>query len=605
MAIETTINHTSDGYNGLLDWLGRNKGAGSWQHPETSRGFVSTSQSSTLAGLGSDNGIDHANDTTSGRTHTQNVAFSWWMIDFGASNSVKVTRLGILGQNYHANQPKYYKYQGSINGVDWTDLNASGGSQIPPNGWESYTITDATRWRYIRVIFYNSPGDSSGQNYLILGDFEVWGEYHDIGADEDGTPTGGDTWDDVHFRIDIAGGLLATDEIPGGEWDVDIWDDDTNSLWGGSEYDWQDITDDYIDLRIKRGGRSEWGTHYRAGTATIKLKNLEGIYSPTQPVEAAINLTAGALIRIVAVSGENEYTVFTGKVRRVVDPDPPGQVPITTVHLVDALADLAKQNRIATTASGAGEYPGPRINRLLDDIAVPSDYRVISGGEETLQATTKSGNLLAELQLIADSEGGELFVDAHGRIVFLDRDEVDAQADATPTLTVAGYADPGGAGNWICWARYTPEYSLDRVRNHATIARVGGTAQLATDSTSINDYGRSPVVRTDLLNQSDTWPATLATRIVANRKDVKERIKSVLLTSGEAAETAAALNLELGDPIRTRRIVGVDPNDYEVDELALIQSIEIDARPAGEDANGVRRDEWTMKLTTDSNYTTT
>lgn len=410
-------------------------------------------------------------------------------------------------------------------------------------------------------------------------------------------------WGDVRFRIDLAGGLLATDEVPGGEWDVDEWDDDTDALWGGSEYDWQDITDDYISLKIKRGGRSEWGTHYRSGTATIKLKNLEGIYSPTQPVEEEINLTAGALIRIVAVAGETEHPVFTGKVRRVVDPDPPGRVPITTVHLVDALAELAKQNRVATTASGAGEYPGPRINRLLDDIAFPDEFRLISGGEETLQATTKSGNLLAELQLIADSEGGELFVDAEGRIVFLDREEVDAQADATPTLTVAGYADPGGAGNWICWARYTPEYSLDRVRNHATISRVGGTPQIASDSDSINDYGRSPVVRTDLLNESDTWPSTLATRIVDNRKDVKERIKSVLLTHGEAEEAAAALALELGDPIRTRRIVGVDPDDYEVDELALIQSIEIDAKPAGEGANGARRDQWTMKLTTDSNYT--
>lgn len=411
------------------------------------------------------------------------------------------------------------------------------------------------------------------------------------------------SWDDVAFRIEIATGIAATETLPGGEWDVDDWDDAAAALWGGTGWLWTDITDDYVRLSTKRG-RTKWGAHYTAGTATVVLRNLDGIYSPTQPPEADLNLVAGNLMRIVAEYDGTDYVRFTGTVRNVKDRDLPGQVPLTTVQLVDAFAYLAGVNRIALgSAVGAGQLPGARLEDLLDDISWPDELREIGDGVETLQATTKAGNLLAEMYLVADSEGGELYVDRDGVIVFADRDTVDAQAAQTPTLTVAGYADPGGAGEWICWADYQPEYALDLVRNDASIARAGGTVQTATDATSIASYGKKTVVRTDLLNQSDTWPAALAARIVAARKDVAEQIVGVTLTEGEDAETVAALGLEIGDPIRTRRLVGSGASQYEVDENALIQGIDLVASPAGE-KNGARRDDWQMTLTTDKNYST-
>jgi len=404
----------------------------------------------------------------------------------------------------------------------------------------------------------------------------------------------------VQYRVELSTGFLATGVAAGGEWDVDDWNDATDALWGGTERAWTDITSDWIDLQIKRGRRRR-GSHYTAGTGRIRLSNREGTYSPTQPPEADINLTIGSYFRVLAIHNGISHVRFVGTVRSVVDTTIPGKSPIVTINLVDAFGYLAGLNRVAVSAVGGSELSGARIDRLLDDLSWPEEDRLLDAGVETMQATTKAGNLLTELYLTADSDGGELLINRAGMIVFRDRNTVEYRAGRDPALTVAGYSDPGGEGPWIAWAGYSPEYALDRIINEAAIGRVGGTVQTTTDTTSISTYGKRSALRTDLLNESDVWPAALAAQIVASRKDAAELITSVELTDGDGDATDAVLRLELGDPIRTRRLIGSGASEYEVDELALIQGIELKARPGRVDpSSGSRRDLWSVKLATDT-----
>lgn len=198
MAIEVTKTWSSDGYNGLLDWLGKDKGTTTWAHPETTRAYVATAQISTNASLTSDNAIDQAIDTTSGRSHTTNADFMpWWYIDFGASNSVVCTRFGIIGQNHASNQPHRFGVYASVDGEHWTELYDSDGTNINQATWTSFAVSDTTKYRYFMIRGNGLYTDSSSNQYLILGDVEIWGEYHDVAADTGqvfGAPSNGAGW---------------------------------------------------------------------------------------------------------------------------------------------------------------------------------------------------------------------------------------------------------------------------------------------------------------------------------------------------------------------------------------------------------------------------
>lgn len=191
MAIEHSIAWATNGYNGLIDWLGENKVGDTFANPDTVRGYVTTSQISNQSGsLTADKAIDQATGTSSNRSHTTNAAHCpWWVIDFGASNSVAATRIGIIGQASAGNHPKNTHIQGSVDGAVWNELVNLGGTAVANNTWTSWAVTDTTPYRYFRIRHVNNPGDSSSNNYLVLGDVEIWGDYHDTPASSSGDVT--------------------------------------------------------------------------------------------------------------------------------------------------------------------------------------------------------------------------------------------------------------------------------------------------------------------------------------------------------------------------------------------------------------------------------
>ncbi len=139
------------------------------------------------------------------------------------------------------------------------------------------------------------------------------------------------------------------------------------------------------------------------------------------------------------------------------------------------LHEIFKQKRIR------GEWfdlSGTRINQILDEINWPASQRDIDTGLTTLQADPGTNRTaLQALFTVAESEYGAIYVDADNNFVFQDRSVTVASIAGTPTL----FADNGSGIDY-----FDATWILNDVLvfNKATITRVGGTGQVATNQAS-------------------------------------------------------------------------------------------------------------------------
>lgn len=210
------------------------------------------------------------------------------------------------------------------------------------------------------------------------------------------------------------------------------------------------------------------------------------------------------------------------------------------VECTDGFRRLARANGIATTPAGAGELSGNRVQRILDAADWDAGLRAIDDGEVTLAATDLSRPALDELQDVALSEGGVLFIDVYGRVTFFDRDTMDG---VFPPEAVLGGSIPTGD------KRFAEDDSA--LVNTVRVARTGGTASTAVDATSVAADGQRLWTRTDLPLETDGQATTLAAVLLSRA------INSVFLPgplrlepiSGGADVWDAVVRLQVTNPI--------------------------------------------------------
>jgi hypothetical protein len=150
--------------------------------------------------------------------------------------------------------------------------------------------------------------------------------------------------------------------------------------------------------------------------------------------------------------------------------------------------------------------------------------RNIAVGRATLQATTLAANAVGELKLVTDSEGGGLFVDGDGSVVF--EDQYALVESARSNTIQATFGDGSSKAELPC-ADIGLEYNGDLVTNIAAFARSGSTAQTAADNTSRALYGDRRAVRTDLVCETDAQALSLAQYTVDRYKDPELRITRI------------------------------------------------------------------------------
>jgi hypothetical protein len=154
----------------------------------------------------------------------------------------------------------------------------------------------------------------------------------------------------------------------------------------------------------------------------------------------------------------------------------------------DALAFLPAANLPEQPSQGAGEHAGARLARILAAHGLevlPTRFDV---GVVALQATTLAQDALTLADLAADSDGGWLWVDGAGVLVFYqaDHDAEDPRWTA-PVLTFTDTdTDPAPA---VCWATLELDDDADAIVNHVEIAAAGGTAVIKRTPGRGNDSG--------------------------------------------------------------------------------------------------------------------
>lgn len=258
-----------------------------------------------------------------------------------------------------------------------------------------------------------------------------------------------------------------------------------------------------MELHITSPTRNRFLDAYSAGTVTLRLDNTDRQWDPTNLAGPWVAAGRSLIIPNAQFQASATYSGTTymlgswyrdgGKVTWA---DPAWSDSVWTG--TDLFKILARYPAIPlTTAVGDAELSGARIGRILDYIGWDASQRTIGTGLSRMQGTLHDLAPLAEMQLVAASEGGDFYISPDGKPTFRDR----AYRTSTTTWT---FSDAGGALEYSDLELMDDD---DLLTNYASLTRVGGLPQVAQDTTSQARYGSSSTSRwqrTDLVNYDDT-----------------------------------------------------------------------------------------------------
>ena len=323
-------------------------------------------------------------------------------------------------------------------------------------------------------------------------------------------------------------------------------------------------------------GRTALSDLFQTGSLTLRLTDQNGDFNPQNTSSPYYTfLTPMKKVQITATYNNVTYPIFSGFITSYVTtyPQESEDVATTTIQAVDAfrLAQLAQISTV--TGASAGDLSGVRVNEILDEIDWPQSMRDIDTGLTTLQAdpgTTRTA--LQALTTVAESEYGALYVDATGSFVFQDRDVTVASIAATPTL----FADDGTGIDYFDAAWILNDVLIF---NKATITRLGGTAQVATNQASINKYFLHSYFLDGLLMESDSVALDYAQAYVASRAETSIRCDAIVLdlyTPNYDAGVIAALDLDFFDPIT---VLTTQPGGSTLEKTLQIFGVRMNITP--------------------------
>jgi hypothetical protein len=323
-------------------------------------------------------------------------------------------------------------------------------------------------------------------------------------------------------------------------------------------------------------GRTALSDLFQTGSLTLRLTDQNGDFNPQNTSSPYYTfLTPMKKVQITATYNNVTYPIFSGFITSYVTtyPQESEDVATTTIQAVDAfrLAQLAQISTV--TGASAGDLSGVRVNDILDEIDWPQSMRDIDTGLTTLQAdpgTTRTA--LQALTTVAESEYGALYVDATGSFVFQDRAVTVGSIAATSTL----FADDGTGIDYFDAAWILNDVLIF---NKATITRLGGTAQVATNQASIDKYFLHSYFLDGLLMETNAVALDYAQAYVASRAETSIRCDAIVLdlyTLNYDTGVIAALDLDFFDPITVRT---TQPGGSTIEKTLQIFGVRMNITP--------------------------
>jgi len=336
-----------------------------------------------------------------------------------------------------------------------------------------------------------------------------------------------------------------------------------------------DVSDRINRIETNRG-RTALSDLFQTGSLTLRLTDQNGDFNPQNTSSPYYTyLTPMKKVQITATYNSITYPIFSGFITSYVTtyPQESEDVATTTIQAVDAFR-LAQLAQISTVAgASAGDLSGTRVNEILDEIDWPQSMRDVDAGLTTLQAdpgTTRTA--LQALTTVAESEYGAIYVDATGSFVFQDRDVTVASIAGTSTV----FADDGSGIDYFDAAWILNDVLIF---NKATITRLGGTAQVATNQASIDKYFLHSYFLDGLLMETDAVALDYAQAYVASRAETSIRCDAIVLdlyTPNYDTGVVASLDLDFFDPIT---VLTTQPGGSTIEKTLQIFGVKMNITP--------------------------
>lgn len=308
------------------------------------------------------------------------------------------------------------------------------------------------------------------------------------------------------------------------------------------------VTQCYISRAFNRSSDS-----FTGGTARIVFVDETGEFNPANTGSSLYGkIKPMRKIRFTAQYLGVTYNLGSFYVQEWNYQSPTGFDPAyVTLACVDGFQLLNLTTITTVTGGSAGQTTSQRITSLLDAGEWPGGMRDISTtATTTVQADDGSSrSLLAACQVVEGTDLGAFYMDERGYAKFMSRNDIISASGGALTV----FSDVPGSGD-ITYQAVEFDISDYQLINKVTVTRTGGTAQTASDTTSIDDYFQHSRVRGGIM-QTDADALNQAEMIIASRKEQGVDIQLNSLTVDAFGEddpnrVVAALNLDMFNPIQ-------------------------------------------------------
>jgi hypothetical protein len=215
-----------------------------------------------------------------------------------------------------------------------------------------------------------------------------------------------------------------------------------------------------------------------------------------------------------------------------------------------------------------GQQPGPRLDDIADLIAY-AGVRRFDIGDVTLHHFQTTATPLEEMQAVARSDGGVLFADADGTLVYRDRTWPGGRDDQVAVPTFSDNLCAADAA--VVW-ELTITTDDDAIVNRAQLTNVAGSTVIAHNADSYVLHGPHVLTRTNDQWITDAEGMTLAEYLVGRQADAYARIEGFTLHLIDPTQDLwrHGIDLRLGDLIR---FVRETPSGGVVDLTLIVQAI--------------------------------
>jgi len=332
----------------------------------------------------------------------------------------------------------------------------------------------------------------------------------------------------------------------------------------GGKDSFVDITDRCISMTVRRG-RNDYTQPYRAGTATIVARNLDGELDPDNAAGTYYGeLLTGRRIRIISNKSNLLYerTIYVGFITDLaLSYNLSGQTS-ATISCLDGLGELA-QTQIVSGTAVPQETTGARVATILGlpeiDYQYASDLDV---GYSTCAAGTASGNTLSYLFQVATTEQGALYVDRSGTLQFRDRYELLNPS----TLT---FSDTSGTN----YEQINRAVTQTELYNRLASNRPSAADVVRDNATNQGVYGVRFFDLGEVLFGTDAEVTDMLDYAMVRYSSTSPRVTDIttFLDSKSALQVSQLVQLELADSVT---VEFTPPNVAQIVLESSIESIE-------------------------------